>query len=98
MFVNIYTYIHVCMCIYIHIHGFPDGSDGKDPYFCTQETQGLIPNGTGEVAMLPIPVFLPEIQAQRRLKGHSPWGCKEPDLPEQLTLSLSYITLLYCKN
>ena len=39
---------------------------------------------------LPTPVFLPEeFQGKRRLAGYSPWGRKESDMTEQLTLSLS---------
>ena len=39
---------------------------------------------------LPTPVFLPgELHGKRRLVGHSPWGCKESDMTEGLTLSLS---------
>jgi len=38
---------------------------------------------------LPTPVFLPgEFHEQRSLEGYSPWGCKESDTTEQLTLSL----------
>ena len=41
----------------------------------------------------PAPVFLPgEFHAQRSLVGYSPyspWGCKELDMTEQLTLLLS---------
>ena len=38
----------------------------------------------------PAPVFLPgEFHGQRRLAGYSPWGSKESDMSEQLTLSLS---------
>ena len=34
-----------------------------------------------------IPVFLPgEFNGQRSLAGYSPWGCKELDRTEQLTL------------
>ena len=33
------------------------------------------------------PVSLPgESHGQRNLAGYSPWGCKEPDTTEQLTL------------
>ena len=33
-------------------------------------------------------VFLPEeSHGQRGLEGYSPWGCKEPDMAEGLTLS-----------
>ena len=36
---------------------------------------------------LPTPVFLPgEFHGQRNLVGYSPWGCKELDTTEQLTL------------
>ena len=39
---------------------------------------------------LPAPVFLPvEFHGQRSLVGYSPWGCKELDMTELLTLSLS---------
>ena len=46
------------------------------------------------------PVFLPgEFHGQRRLVGYSPWGHKESDMTEQLTLSfsLSYSILSYFK-
>jgi len=40
-------------------------------------------------AWLPTPVFLPgESHGQRSLVGYSPWGHKELDMNEQLTLSL----------
>ena len=36
------------------------------------------------------PVFLPrEFRGQRSLAGYSLWGCKESDMTERLTLSLS---------
>ena len=36
---------------------------------------------------LPTPVFLPEeAHGQRSLAGYSPWGCKESDITERLTL------------
>ena len=38
----------------------------------------------------PTPVFLPgEFHRQRSLVGFSPWGCKESDVTERLTPSLS---------
>ena len=41
--------------------------------------------------LLNIPVFLPgEPHGQRSLEGYSPWGHKEPDTTEQLTLSLHF--------
>ena len=37
---------------------------------------------------LPTPVLLPgEFHGQRKLVGYSPWGCKESDTTERLTLS-----------
>jgi len=37
---------------------------------------------------LPTPVFLPgEPHGQRSLVGYSPWGCKESDTTERLSLS-----------
>ena len=37
----------------------------------------------------PTPVFLPgKSHGQRSLAGYSPWGCKESDMTEHLTLSL----------
>ena len=41
----------------------------------------------------PTPVFLPgESHGQRCLVGYSPWGPKESDITEQLTLSGSVTT------
>ena len=37
---------------------------------------------------LPTPVFLPgKFHGQRSLMSYSPWGCKELEMNEQLTLS-----------
>ena len=46
---------------------------------------------------LPTPVFLPaEFHGQRSLVGYSPWGHRESDTTEQLTLtSLVYYVDLY---
>ena len=49
---------------------------------------GLIP-GLGRSPGQPTPVFLPgESHGQRSQAGYSPWGHKESDMTEQLTLSL----------
>ena len=37
----------------------------------------------------PTPVFLPGESHGRRMDGHSPWGGKESDTTEQLTLTFS---------
>ena len=44
---------------------------------------------------LPIPVFLPgEFHGMGSLAGYTPWGHKESDSTEQLTLSLSIVLML----
>ena len=48
---------------------------------------------------LPIPVFLPgDFHGQRSLVGYSPWGCKELDMTEQLSLHfpLAFINSSFC--
>ena len=55
-----------------------------------QEIQGSIP-GLGRLpwkkGWLPTPGFLPgEFHGQRSLEGYSPWGRKELDMTEQLSL------------
>ena len=43
-------------------------------------------------AWQPTPVFLPgEFHGLRNLEGYSPWGRKESDMTERLTLSLSLL-------
>ena len=43
-----------------------------------------------------IPLFLPgKSHGQRSLVGYSPWGCKESDIAEQLTFSLS-LSIVFC--
>ena len=75
--------------------GFPGGTSGKEPAGQgrrhTRDT-GLIP-GSGRFpwswAQQPTPEFLPEeSHGQRSLAGYSPWGRKELDMIERLTLSL----------
>ena len=47
--------------------------------------------------MHPTPVFLPgEFHGQRGLAGNSPWGCKELDIIELLTLH--FTSLHYWKK
>ena len=49
-----------------------------------------------EKGMQLTPVFLPgEFRGQRSLVGYSPWGLKESDMTEQLTLSLSSLSIKY---
>ena len=77
-----------------NILGFPGGSDGKE-FACSAGDLGLIPGsgtspGEGNGST---PVFLPgELHGQGSLTGYSPWGCKESDTTEQLTLLLFNIS------
>ena len=70
---------------------FPYGSDGKEST-CNSGDTSLIP-GSGRFPEkgngYPLhPVFLPgEFHGQKSLMGCSPWGCKESDMTERLTLS-----------
>ena len=44
----------------------------------------------------PVPIFLPgEFHGQRNLAGYSPWGCKEWDRTERLTLSLFHFMFFF---
>ena len=68
--------------------GFPHGSDGKESA-CSAGVLGLIP-GSGRSpgeGWQPTLVLLPgESQGQRSLVNCSPWGCKESDMIDWLTL------------
>ena len=74
------------------MRGFPGGSDGKQ-LACNAGDLGWIP-GFGRslregTSYPPTPGFLPgELHGQRSLVGYSPWGHKESDTTEQLTLPL----------
>ena len=71
--------------------GFPGSSDGKEPA-CNAGDLGSIPwveKIPWRREWLPTPLFLPEeSHGQRSLAGYSPWGPKELDTTEQLTLYL----------
>ena len=67
------------------------GSDGKET-ICNAGDLGPIPElaRSAEKEMATHSVSLPgEFHGQRRLAGYSPWGHKESDMTEQLTLSFS---------
>ena len=72
--------------------GFLGGSDSKESA-CNAGNLGSIPGlgrspGEGNVNLA---IFLPgKSHAERSLASYSPWGCKELDTTEQLTLSLSH--------
>ena len=70
--------------------GFPGGSDCKESA-CNAGDLGSIPGlgrSPGEGNYYPLQYFLPgESHGQRSLVGYSPWGRKELDMTELLTLS-----------
>ena len=75
------------------LKGFPGGSDGKESAY-----SAVWPRFDPWVVKIPwrrewllTPVFLPgEFHGQRSLADYSPWGCKELDTTERLTLALSH--------
>ena len=78
---------------------YSGGSDSKESS-CNVGDPVLIPvKIPWRREWLPTPVFLPgEFHRQRSLEGYSPWGHKELDTVEQLTLSLSWFPVLYGKS
>ena len=73
-------------------HQLIDGSDGKESAHSVQDSCSIL--GLGRPPWRrewpPTPVFFPgEFLGQRSLAGYSPWGHRESDPTEQLTLPLS---------
>ena len=68
---------------------FPGSSDGIESA-CSAGDLGLIPGSEDPLEKgMATPVFLPgKPCGQRSLEGYSPWGQKESDITEQLTLPL----------
>ena len=70
--------------------GFPGGLGGKE-FACNTGDPGLIPElgrSPWRRKWRPTPVLLPEkSHGQRSLAGYSPWGRKESDSAERLTLA-----------
>ena len=65
--------------------GLPGGPDDKESA-CNTRDPGLV---SWRREWLPTPVFLPgEFHGQRRMAGYSPWGHKESDTTERLSLPL----------
>ena len=69
--------------------GFPGGSDSKESAYSAGDL-GLIPGwgrSSGEGNGYPLQYFLPgEFRGQEILAHYSPWGHKESDVTEHLTL------------
>ena len=76
--------------------GFPGGAVVKNPPANAGDTRPTMP-GWGRSPRKkwwPTPVFLPgKSHGQRSLVGYSPWGCKESDTTEWLTLSFSLLVI-----
>ena len=88
----------------INPEGLPRGLSGKG-HTCQCRRQGFDPY----VGKIPwrrkwqlMPVFLPgKPHGQRSLAGYSPWGCKESDTTEQLSMharSVQRIVMLVSPN
>ena len=100
-------YYCVCMCVcvcvcnfYVSLRGFSCGSNGKESA-CNSGDLGSIPGsgrcpGEWKGSGITTPVFLPgEFHGQRGLEGYSPWGCKESDMTNELSL---YVSLKLFQN
>ena len=73
---------------------FPGGSEGKESACNAGDPGSWVGTIPWRKKWLPTPVFLPgEFYGQRSLVGYSPWGCKELNTTERLTVSLSYCNL-----
>ena len=87
----ILSLLHFFYVSIIVVVGFPDGSDRKESA-CDAGDPGLIPGSerfSGEGNSNPFQYTCLENSRDRGdWWGYSPWGCKELDLTEQLTLSL----------
>ena len=90
---------HTSLCCYWNSSpirkapGFPSGSVGEESA-CNAGDLGSIGPWVGKIPWRrewqPTPVFLPgEFHGQRSLVGYCPWGHKELDMTEGITLSLS---------
>ena len=74
------------------VAGFPVGSEVKVSAWNVGDLGSIPGSGRspGEGNGNPTPVLLPrESHGGRSLVGYSPWGCKESDMTEQLSLTHS---------
>ena len=77
--------------------GFPGGSVGKKS-ICSVGDLDLIPGLGGSPpwrsTRQPTPLFLPgDFHGQRSKAGYSPWGYKQLDMTEPLSLSFKFCTM-----
>ena len=79
-----------------HLGDFPGGSDGKESA-CNGGDLGLIPGlggGHGNPCQYSC---LENPHGQKSLAGPSPWGCKESDMTEQLSIRIR-VTESHCST
>ena len=71
--------------------GFPGGSEGKASAYDAGDPGLILGLGRspGEGNSNPLQCSCLENPMEKSLAGSSPWGCKEPDTTEQLTLYTS---------
>ena len=77
--------------------GFPDGSDGKKSACNAGDPSSILGSGrfSWRREWQPTPVFLPgEFPGQRILLGYAPWGPKQLETTERLTLSLFHFLII----
>ena len=91
--------ISVRVELFLHyILGFPGDSDSKETARKRPGFHPWVRKIPWSREWQPAPVFLPgEFHGQRSLAGHSPWGHKELDRTERLTLSLPILIKLTSK-
>ena len=76
--------------------GFPKWLSGKEPiYQCGRHKRHRFDTWVGKIPWRrkrqPIPVFLPgKFQEQRSLVSYSPWGCKESDTTEKVSINNTF--------
>ena len=86
---------------YLLGQGFPDGTSGKEPGCqCRRCKRCGFDPWVGKIpwrrAWQPIPVFLPgKFHGQRSLAGCTPWGHKESDTTEHM--SINFFEILFCE-
>ena len=95
-FLRLLKYLFICRCFYVSgkqrwkIRRFPGGSGSKEAAWNYRRPR--FNPWVGKIRWTrkwqPTPVFLPrEFHGQRSLVGYSPWGYKESDPTEWLTIS-----------
>ena len=104
----IFTLLYLENVKFIHLkiinRGFPDGSDSKESGCNAGDLDSIPGMGIESPGKAPwrrewllIPGFLPgEVHEQRRLVDYSPWGHKELDTTERLTLKI--LACIICLN